>query len=97
MYTCMYYKHISISISIYIYELVLTPTELSKFYGANVTGVKKNSNIRLEISCYSCNHQVFKFYLVLKITKIHIKLTKVQKYFSASFLNILSIHAIIAF
>ena len=40
--------------------------------------------IELEISCYSGSHQVFKFYLVLKITKIHIKLTKAQKYFSAS-------------
>ena len=59
--------------------------------------VKKNSKIRLEVSCNSCNHQVFKFYLLLKITKIHIKLRKVQKCFSGSFLNILSIHAIISF
>ena len=58
--------------------------------------MKKNSKIRLEVSCYSSNHQIFEFYLVLKITKIHIKLTKVQKYFSASFLNILSIHVIIS-
>ena len=47
-------------IQYYKYELVLTPTECSTFYGANVTGVKKNSKIRLEVSCYSCNHQVFK-------------------------------------
>ena len=91
------YIYICIYIQYYKYELVLTPTECSTFYGANVTGVKKNSKIRLEVSSYSCNHQVFKFNLVLKITKIHIKLTKVQKYFSASSLNILSIHAIIAF
>ena len=60
--------------------------------------VKKNSKIRLEVSCYSCTHQVFKlFCLVLKTTKIHIKLTKIKKYFSASSLNVLPIHAIISF
>ena len=48
--------------------------------------MKKNSKIRLEVSCYSCTHQVFKlFCLVLKTTKIHIKLTKIKIYFSASF------------
>ena len=36
-------------IQYYKYELVLTPTECSTFYGANVTGVKKNSKIRLEV------------------------------------------------
>ena len=35
-------------IQYYKYELVLTPTECSTFYGANVTGVKKNSKYDLK-------------------------------------------------
>ena len=83
----------------YKYELVLTPTEgrVLKVLWIKCNRVKKTFKIRLEVLRYSCNHQVFKVYLVLKIRKMHIKLTKVQKYFSASFLNILSINAIISF
>ena len=88
-YRCIYiYIYIYVYIYMYIYIYI---------YIYIYNRVKKNSKIRLEVSCYSFNHQVFRFYLVLKIIKIHIKLTKVQKYFSASLLNILSIHAIISF
>ena len=48
LYICMYvcaciyiYIYIYIYIQYYKYELVLTPTECSTFYGANVTGWRK--------------------------------------------------------
>ena len=45
-------------IQYYKYELVLTPTECSTFYGANVTGVKKNSKIICDESFHNmkCNY-----------------------------------------
>ena len=47
-------------------------------------GVKKNSKIRLEVSCCSCIHQVFKsFYLVPKRTKIHITLQASLTFFQS--------------
>ena len=70
--------------------------------GSKCKQMKKNPKI---IKCslkFHAIHAIIRysnyslFYLVLKITKIYIKLTKIQKYFFASFVNILSSHAIIS-
>ena len=84
--------------SFYIFLYLSIYLSIYLFYIYIYNWVKKNSKIRLELSCYWCNHQVFKlFYLILKITKIHIKLTIMQKYSSATSFIVLSIHAIISF
>ena len=54
------------------YEVVLTQTKGSTDFGANVTGQRKTPKDNLKFH----GLQILKlFYLTLKITKIHIKLT----------------------
>ena len=55
---------------IYIqYELVFNSNRVLNVLRSKCNRVKKNSKIQLEVPCYSCNHQVFKFNLVLKLQK----------------------------
>ena len=103
IYIYIYIHHTYIIYTIYIYvytihRILQIRISFNPNRVVNILRSKWVKKTRPEVLRYSCNHQVFNsLYLILKTIKIHIKLTKIQKYFSASFLNALSIHVTISF